>query len=357
MDFSSGKNILIIKGGGARGLIATRLLIEIQKHTKYDINQIFDFVGGCSVGALIGSGLVIPKPKHDTTHICNHIGIFPEDNCDCCERNSEIRHDEDNINPLRFTPESLHNLFLSEMKSAFTWTYSSWIASGFGWFGPKYTNIGLTNIINNICDNTKINDLLLPIIFPSFDITNNKAHYFTKDNSGDLLLRDVLLSTTAAPTYFPSHHCDIDGKKCEMIDGVIVTTNPAQITLLHAMKQYNEENLSYNKSKICELIIGTGSFDTKITSQGLYSWAGSIIGTFMQGSNDNELYELSMILPPDNFYVMDIPMDAKYDSTDDIKEETLNHYINETEKWILLNTDNIIKFCNKLVLNKGLQIR
>jgi len=39
-------NILAIKGGGARGIIVTRFLVEIEKITHRPISELFDYIGG-----------------------------------------------------------------------------------------------------------------------------------------------------------------------------------------------------------------------------------------------------------------------------------------------------------------------
>ncbi len=51
------KTILTIDGGGARGIIPLMVLRRMEEETGRAANDLFDFVGGTSVGALIAAGL------------------------------------------------------------------------------------------------------------------------------------------------------------------------------------------------------------------------------------------------------------------------------------------------------------
>lgn len=309
-------NILAIKGGGVRGVIVTRFLVEIEKITGIAIAKLFDYVGGSSVGALISCGIMLS---------------------------------EDGINP-KYTAQQVHDLFVTEMSQAFSWTYSSWFKSGFGLIGPGYTNIGLTKITQSICGDRTFNDLLKPVIFPAYDRISHRAYYFEKEKDQDIKLKDAIMSCTAAPTYFPSHNMTIDGKQYDMIDGSLVANNTAELVYLRATKNMQ----LVDKSKILELNIGTGLFVNSVSqSDGLLNWLPLIVDTLMHACNENELFELSLSLPNQNYFILDVPFDVKYCYIDDTKKTTLDHYIKETEKWITENYDLIKQFCHKLMVNKG----
>jgi hypothetical protein len=310
-------NIMAIRGGGSRGVIVTRFLIEIENITGKRICELFDYIGGSSVGCLIASGMLM----------------------------------SDDEGKPKYTAKDMHDILLNNMKETFSWTYGSWLRSGFGLFGSSYTNVGLLNIINNICGETKLGNLLQPIIFPAYDRISHKAYYFERDKDKDLLLKDVIMSCTAAPTYFPSHKMEINGKTYDMVDGGIVINNTVELAFLSATKNMT----CIDKSKILELNIGTGLFENNISdSHGLLTWVPVIVTTLMHACNENELYELSLSLPPDNYRIFDVPLNTKYYSVDDIHSTA--HYIEETEKWITNNKNFIREFCMKLMLNKKFDI-
>ncbi len=307
-------NILAIRGGGCRGVIVTKFLIEIERLTGKRIYELFDYVGGSSVGCLIATGIL-------------------------------MSNDDGTI---KYTAKDLHNILIDNMNETFSWTYSSWIRSGFGLIGSSYTNIGLLSNIDRLCGNDKLGKLLRPVIFPAYDRKSHRAYYFEKDKDSDLFLKDVIMSCTAAPTYFPSHKMTIKDKEYDMVDGGIVINNTVELAFLSATKNMT----CIDKSKILELNIGTGIFENNIAdSHGLLTWMPVIVNTLMHACNENELYELSLSLAKENYYIMDVPLDVKYYSVDDTK--SIDYYINETEKWIVNNNNAIKDFCAKLMINKG----
>lgn len=312
-------NILAIKGGGARGIIVTRFLVEIENITKTPISHIFDYIGGSSVGALITCGILMS---------------------------------DDGQNPV-YTAKQVHETFLKYMTSAFSWTYSSYASSFFGLMGPSYTNVGLIDITKDLCKDRILGNLLKPIIFPAYDRLTQKAYYFERDKDKEIQLSKVIMSCTAAPTYFPSYKMEIDGKKYDMIDGGVVVNNTAELVFLQSTKHLE----CINKSKILEVNIGTGVFVNCATEKnGLLTWIPMIVNTLMNGCNENELFELSLSLPKENYFIMDVPIDIKYSTIDDVRKSTMDYYLNETEKWITKNMDLMKKFCYKLLQNKNLQV-
>ncbi len=307
-------NLLSIKGGGIKGLLPLKILVEIEKITKKSIHELFHFVGGSSVGSLIGCGILVS---------------------------------DDGINSLH-TADELYQIFLDNITKCFTWTYRSYIMSGFGLFGPKYTNDGLHQITNTCCLNYKMENLLKPVIFPVYDRANNKSYYFEKEKDKDLLLKDVMLSTVAAPTFFESHQIEIDNVKHDFIDSGIVANDNSQLTFLTATKHID----IVDKNKILLLNLGTGSFVQSINDkQGLYGWIPNIVDTLMYASDQNQIYELSLSLSKENYMVVDIPLDIKYSQMDNSTPEAVDYYINTTDAWIKEHEVLLNDFCNKLLNN------
>ena len=198
-------NIIAIMGGGARGLISLRILMEIEKITGKPMYELFDYFGGSSVGSLIASGLLISSD-----------GVTA-----------------------KYTAHQLFNIFMSNVLNSFTWTYYSYISSGFGLIGPSYTTSGLSKIILECCDDYKLENLLKPIIFPAYDRIRQKAYYFDREKNKDLPLLDVMLSCCAAPTYFQSHTMKINDEYYDFADSALVANNNSQLVLLKATQNIN----------------------------------------------------------------------------------------------------------------------
>src|SRR3990167_137542 len=113
-------NIYSIRGGGTRGLITIILLKKIEEVTKKSISELFHFAAGSSVGSLLASALLLSEDG--VTH--------------------------------KYTAHQVYELFLKHVHNSFTWSYGSYIMSGFGLWGAKYNNIGLNNIITECCGDT-----------------------------------------------------------------------------------------------------------------------------------------------------------------------------------------------------------
>lgn len=307
-------NILSIKSGGCRGIISLKILMCIEEFTGRPIYELFDFGSGSSVGSLIICGIFLSEDGKTS----------------------------------KYTAHQLYDLFIKNLTNCFSWTYYSYLYSFFGLMGPIYTNCGLVNIVKECCDNYTMDNLLKPVIFPTYDKNSNKNYYFNRKDK-DVLLSDIIMSCSAAPTYFPSHKMILNNQHYDFIDSGLVSVSSIRLAVLEAIKHSHLE-----KSKILMVNIGTGSFNLpKADYNGLLSWAPNIVTTLMNASYENEIFELSLILPKDNYYIMDVPLDIKYYQMDDISSNTINYYLTETDKWINDNTETIKLFCNKLLLNKG----
>jgi patatin-like phospholipase/acyl hydrolase len=302
-------------GGGVRGIISTKFLIEVEKITNKRIYELFDYYGGSSIGCLITTGILLSTN-----------GVVP-----------------------KYTAEELHQILLNNISNCFHWTYKSYILSFFGLLGSAYTNIGLTNAVKVCCEEYKIKNLLKPIIFPSYDKLTNRNYYFDYYKDQDVLLSDAVLACTAAPTYFDSHEVTINDKNYNLIDSGIVSNSATNLVLLEVLKHNHVK-----KSDILLLNIGTGMFTLPTaTYNGLLSWAPNIVNSFMNAAMENELYELSLLLPQQNYYKLDVPLDIKYYQMDNISKDAIDYYLSETGKWIKNNYSDIEVFCDKLMKNKG----
>lgn len=308
-------NLLAINGGGVKISVSLKLLMVIEEITKTPIYELFDYVGGISSGTIVASGLLLSEDGQKA----------------------------------KFTAHQLFDLFYNNLTNCFSWTYKSYFLSGFGLFGPLYDQIGLTKTIKECCGDATLGQLLKPIIFPTYDKISNKNYYFDKDKNKDLLISDVILSCTAAPTFFPSHQMKINNQDYDFIDSGLVSQTSLKLVLLEAIK-----NKDVQKNQILCLNVGTGIFDLpKANYNGLLSWAPHIVQTMMNATYENELFELSLILPKEHFFIMDVPLDVKYYQLDNIKSETIKYYSDETDKWITNNKEQIEHFCDKLMINKG----
>lgn len=304
-------NLLSIRGGGSRFLIPALILITIQEKTGKPISELFDYLSGCSAGSLLVTAVLISQ---------------------------------DGKNPI-YSAHEVYDLFLKHIRNSFTWTWWYYMSTGFGLFGSKYTSNGLQNIVTETCQDMTMKHLLKPVIFPAYDRVKNRPFYFDRSHA-DVKIVDCIMATTAIPTYFQSHKMTIDDQLHDFLDSALVTNDASNLVLLKATSIR-----PVDKSKIILLNLGTGKFPNKTCeSNGLLSWASNIVDVLVTGSEYNETYQVSLSLPEDNHYILDIPLDKAY-APDDISEATIQYYIKTTEKWIEDNNALLDTICHKLLSN------
>lgn len=218
--------IISFDGGGIRGALSTRILKRLCE--KYpELLSSTDLFAGTSTGALIA--LVLASGK-DGEYIDN-------------------LYSYENIKSI-FTPAHL-NLFK-----------------------PKYSNKNLKYLIGTIfSQDLTIGELEKYVFIPSFNIHGYSAEnwqsvFFNNLSKGELSkskVIDVALSSSAAPTYFPSHK--------NFIDGGVIDNSPSASSMISTMRILKPRH-ELNDFRV--LSIGTGqtinSIKNDTSSWGAMQW-------------------------------------------------------------------------------------
>jgi len=159
------------------------------------------------------------------------------------------------------------------------------------WFwdfrASKYQSNGIRNVYNDtvkkyLKNNTKtpedltFEDLKLPCSVSTFDIITNKVCWFSTQivESQKIKLIDAVLSTSAAPTYFPIHSfVDDRGQQHECIDGGVWCNDPRLFCLFveRVINAQDHHERIYNA-----ISFGTGQAKNKEVSLTGASWGSSI---------------------------------------------------------------------------------
>lgn len=210
-------------GGGLRGLIPAHIMTRIEKKTGHRMSEMVDIFAGPSTGAILNAAMTLPHPDHP--HRCKYrarhmvrfyeregANIFPQD------RFRELRgllHDFNN----RLTK-------ISQLESVFK----------HGNYNPAY----LSKALRALYGHAKLSDSLKSLIIPFYSLngvsspdphgkdsssTRAMRHYAREgghavwlrnmklhngqhhiNNTPDVSIRDAVLASCAAPTYFPCHH-------------------------------------------------------------------------------------------------------------------------------------------------------
>ncbi len=268
--------VLFTYGGGIRGLVAARLMQEIEEKTGLAMTDMFDVFMGPSTGAILNAALNVPhphnpgRPKFRARHMVRFyerqgIKIFTSDK-------------------FRTFRSFIHDFNNRTMKiSQLNWLLKH------GHYDPSNLNRALRNLYGK----TRLGETLKSLIVPTYNIDGGQiALAEERDETGDTPVRtknnfvdggghavwlknlhfdgiqrspvlwdvpliDAVRASTAAPTYFPSHYFSLlheDGqttRTCTGIDGSIFD-NPC-ISYLGALGPYVPKD-----TEVVMVILGTG---------------------------------------------------------------------------------------------------
>ena len=163
--------ILAIDGGGICGLISLAILLRLLQ-TCPDLLQRCKLLAGTSTGGIIVLCLAagIPASNILALYRDNGAAIFDQD-------------------------------------------FWQSVADGRGIWGAKYHNAKLHGLLFDILGNTTMDQLVTPVVVSSFCLDNNELDpakrqwtpRFWTNKDAEVLVADVAMMTSAAPTYFPSY--------------------------------------------------------------------------------------------------------------------------------------------------------
>lgn len=288
--------IISFDGGGIRGALSTRILrklVEKNRTLIYDTN----LFAGTSTGAIIA--------------LCLAFGL------------SAKRADT------LYSYENLKKIFGRKRLNL---------------FHPKYNNANLIDIFNQaIPNNTKLKDLRKYVYVPAFNVLNFKDEFFNNlpnSTNSETKVLDVALSSSAAPTYFPSNN--------NYIDGGVVSNSPSiasVISVIHNFSPY------YDISDFRVLSIGTGDnpksipYDTR--NWGVLKWAfnpfskvKSPIASVLLDDTSSLADKYCKELLGNNYFRIN-PVLGNQIELDDYKK--VNYLIDIADKYNLDSADSFIK--------------
>lgn len=243
--------ILVLDGGGIRALVELEFLKYIENKTGQHITELFNIIGGTSAGGQIATLLGIKDPK---------------------------------TNKQKYSAAFLLDYFLENFPKAFETKGKTF----FGLMGEKYKTTPLKNILHKLSGNISFKDLMIPVVTTAYDLSPKKHLYqkhltiFSSRGDQHVSALDVMLATSAAPSYFKSHK--MNGK--EYADGGLIMNNPVVSTLNEAKRIYP------HASSFIVLSLGTGTFPdikenlSSLQHVSLISIAKNIPHFFLQGQNE-----------------------------------------------------------------------
>ena len=227
-DFS----ILAVDGGGARGIYPAQILAKVEEALGQPVRDCFDLLAGTSTGSIIVGAAAAGIPLGEV------VSLF--------ERES----------PRIFGKSRLPSRLLSRISALWR---------------SQYSGATLERVLQEYLPQIVLRDVSTPLMITSADISTGGVHVFKSryledlgepyERDGDVPLRDAILASCAAPTYF-------DPKAVGsylLTDGGLWANNPSIIALTEAISKFKK---GVEEVKIFS--IGTGHTTTMYT--GRSSW-------------------------------------------------------------------------------------
>lgn len=308
--------ILSLDGGGIRGVIPATVIKYAEEYLQKKapgttIADHFDLIAGTSTGGILTAIYLTPQ-KTDK-------------------------------NKAEFTAEQALDFYVKEGYKIFNaskvpgWKRMWGLGNATG-FSPR----NLENLLKEKFGDLHLNDLRKKCIITTYNMESKSSFFFNsryEQTRRDFLVRDVLRSTSAAPTYFPPAKIknlasDPDPKKdpSNMInlDGGVFANNPTMCAYAEARNTdfVDRGNNEPTASHMYILSIGTGGGGFELKGKGksnkwnLLKWAKSIPEIMMDGSVDTVSFQMNEISgtlesgDPGGFMRIDTPADARDYSSD-----------------------------------------
>ncbi|XP_010548401.1 PREDICTED: patatin-like protein 1 [Tarenaya hassleriana] len=337
--------ILSLDGGGVRGIIAGVILARLEKELQEldgegaRLADYFDVMAGTSTGGLVTAMLTAPNELGRPLFAAKEIVPF------YMEHSPKIFSQPGGwLSVLPMPPRLLS--------------------------GPKYDGKYLHELLRKLLGDKRLHQTLTNIVIPTFDIKKLNPTIFSSykiltDPTLDAKLSDICISTSAAPTFLPSHYFvneDINGKKTEfnLIDGGVTANNPTLVAMTAVSKQIimnnpdmgNMNPLGYDHFLVVS--IGTGSAKkeekynaTKSSKWGILSWlyedgSSPIIDCYSESSSDMVHYHISVA-----FQALD--SQENYLRIDD---DTLEGDTSSLDISTKANLENLVKIGEKMLKNR-----
>ncbi len=203
------------------------------------------------------------------------------------------------------TPAQIRDLYVTNGKLIFDSSWTRDVVEIGGLSGAKYDNANLKQILRETFGALKLKDLKPRVLIASFSLDNQAPdpssrtwnpkffHNFSgTDSDGESLLVDVAMSTSAAPTYFPSYGV--------YVDGGVIANNPSMAAVVQALDGRNQAGERATLDGIKLLSVGTGASLQYIDGQdhdwGDAQWIKPILNVMMDGGVGVADFECAQLL-------------------------------------------------------------
>jgi uncharacterized protein len=262
--------ILALDGGGIRGVVAARILQEVEQQIRNQgkgefLHEYFDLIAGTSTGSILTGGIAVGNTSDQLIKMYQNRGkdIFPT------VRKERYKN---------FPP------FIKSILEVFS--------------ESRYSHDGIISVLKDAYKSTRIKDIEKPIILIlAYDTLYRNTTFFTNCHPDlgdrwydDCYLWEICTASASAPTFFPPYKLEpVDKEKFgdwefPHIDGGVSANNPslAALSLVMRVSQSSVDPIIKQKYKlnnlrledISILSIGTGQTGEPYQYEQISNWRG-----------------------------------------------------------------------------------
>lgn len=247
------KTILSVDGGGVRGIIPLACLVRLESLRGKPCREMFDMVAGTSTGAVIAAGIAL--------------GI---------------------------SARGLLAIYRDLARRAFQ--RLPWWQVLFNLGNHRYDNAFIAETLDELRAEIPLNRLPIDVLITAKNTRTSRTDFFVRDNPGNaclwggMLLRDAVLASIAAPTYFPAHTASVRGVQHTWVDGGVgVAGNPCYQAAVEALHYGGG---LYTQGETLLLAFGTGRSPKGIDASkaNLLQWGLWILEELLEDTGEWQTY-------------------------------------------------------------------
>ncbi|RVX01528.1 Patatin-like protein 2 [Vitis vinifera] len=249
--------ILSIDGGGVRGIIPAVILYSLEAELQRidgpnaRIADYFDVIAGTSTGSIVTALLTTPYTPPNPP--ANASKTNPPPNASITNRPREAKEIPEfykKHGPAIFQKRKApHNSNSGSSLMAVIGFFKDQLKDKLESFlNIRYDNSTLQLTVDEEVGTIRLADTLTDVLIPAYDIEHRKLVTFSshqernKVPKSSLPLRQAVLGSAAAPTYFPRHHFQADGKIYNLVDGGMAANNPTLLAIREAINIFGSRD-------------------------------------------------------------------------------------------------------------------
>jgi hypothetical protein len=235
-------NILVLSGGGVRGVIPLHVLTYIELATGKKIGELFDFFAGSSTGAISAGAFAVA----------------------------------DSNGNYKFSAQQILDDYEANAKNIFSAPWYHQLFTLFGLLAPRFVPDGKVKVLDGYFGNLTLGELKGNLLVPVYNLESQKLEIIKSWQSGsgvashaNYLVKDVINGASSPPVMFPPLAFSLAHKNHMFIDPAVLINNPILHVLLYVRTLFPTKTINL-------VLVGNGgtatvNYDYKsLFSFGLY---------------------------------------------------------------------------------------